>query len=123
MYHSPGLRDGVSAPGCVCAHPNPQPLEQNHKYSDSPWRGINSAGRRSSRSAGIAGKLRFAGPETRRERFSRSAHGHRRKCESFNKGLPSKRATIVHMMAASKSENEKQTGEPHVDKNISQLKN
>src|SRR5580704_13362490 len=58
LYHSPGLRDGVSAEGCACAcgPAIPKSLEREGKCPGSSWQGINPAGRRSVRLTRVAGK-------------------------------------------------------------------
>ena len=53
MYHSPGLRDGVSTQGRVCGPALPKSLEQNQYLLDLRWRGINSGGHGSPSLAGV----------------------------------------------------------------------
>ncbi len=61
MYHSPGLRDGVSSQG-TCVRPAlSNSLEQNQTMLAFHSIGINSGPRESSRSAGFFGTRRPIG--------------------------------------------------------------
>jgi len=103
--------EGRGQPRVRVCGPTPRSLEQKQKCSNHPWEGINSRGRRSSQSARIVGKLRFAA--ARKYGTSAVLDGRTAAVENMNRLLRSFRltgATIVYKTAASQFEHRKRPG-------------